>query len=302
MTPPASRHEPASLGADVPFRDRPAAAWWDRDVIEMSGPDATSFLQGQLSQDVEALTDQRGAWSFLLEPQGKLAALLQIARGPDETYLLHTDAGFGEAVVERIERFRLRVKAELRLLDWRVLIIGGPGTAELVGAALQTYSIDLPGVEGCVQVIGPNPALPTDVPLVESVWFEALRIEAGVPRLGVDVEVGAIPAESGLVDLAASFTKGCYTGQELVARIDSRGGRTPRRLAGVIDGPQSAMPCPLFHDGDEVGVLTSISAPETRPSPIGLATVRRAVEPDAEVRVGTPDGGVARIAALPLVS
>ena len=296
------------MAEPLPMHDRVAAAWWDRDVVRAHGPDAISFLQGQLSQDIEGLDAGEAAWSFLLDPQGKLEAVLRIVREPDGV-VMHVDAGFGEAVVERIERFKLRVKAEVELLPWRVLAVRGPaGSAAGAGAEPPGECLVAPaghpGYDG-YDLIGEAPGPPDGMALVESVYLRAALIEAGIPTMGVDIEVGAIPAETGLVEKAASFTKGCYTGQELVARIDSRGGRAPRHLVGVrFEGGPGALPEPgtvLVVDGSEAGVLTSIVGPPVRIGGIGLARVKRSIEVPATAEVAG-GGGVARLESLPLVS
>jgi folate-binding protein YgfZ len=160
--------------------------------------------------------------------------------------------------------------------------------------------VDWHGMQG-VDLLGPDVTVPTGVPVVERAVYELLRIEAGIPAMGAELDDHTIPAEAGVVERSVSFTKGCYTGQELVARVDSRGSNTPRRLRGVVVAgavpPQGAE---LVLDDRVVGVLTSVE-----PSPEGalaLAYVRREVEPPAELRVRTPAGDLpVHVAALPLV-
>ena len=92
--------------------------------------------------------------------------------------------------------------------------------------------------------LGPQPSPPTGVPLVSLEAYQAVRIEAGVPAMGAELTDRTIPAETGIIDRTVSFTKGCYTGQELVARIDSRGGHVPRHLRGlVLSDAAPAWPC-----------------------------------------------------------
>ena len=218
-----------------------------RDVVRVSGPDAATFLQGQLSQDVVALNPS--AWSFLLQPQGKVEVLLRITRESDDSFLLDTDAGWGARMVERLERFKLRVKAE-------IAVVNEPHALEVApwpGSELRHTLVDTPD--------------------------EAARVEAGFPAMGSEVDDRTIPGETGLVPFAVSFTKGCYTGQELVARIDSRGGNVPRHLRHVR-GDAVAVGQPLVVGGKEVGSLTSVAGG------LGLAYVRREVD----VPASTDDG------------
>ena len=146
---------------------------------------------------------------------------------------------------------------------------------------------------------------PAGVPGRSADAYEVARIEAGVPVMGRELDESTIPAEAGVVDRSVSFTKGCYTGQELVARIDSRGGNVPRRLRGVVVGDGDAVPpvgAVVHADGKDVGVLTSVARSARLGAPVALAYVRRAVEPPAEVELRW-DGGTApaRVLALPLV-
>lgn len=266
--------------------------WWPRDFVRVAGPDAEAFLQGQLSQDIAGVTR---TWSFLLQPSGKVDALLRVHRIAEDDVVLETDAGWGEHVVGRLRKFLLRTRAEITPLpDWRCLTVRGVDGDDA-----------LPGLPGS-DTVGPAADLapPDDVPQGSDDEWERLRIMAGVPKLGAELTDATIPAEAGQwwIDRTVSFAKGCYTGQELVARIDSRGGHVPRPIRGVrLEGTADAG-TPVVHDGKEVGTLTSVSGPAGAQASggwVGLAVVSRAVEPGTDVTVG---GVAARIEALPLVS
>ncbi len=147
---------------------------------------------------------------------------------------------------------------------------------------------------------------PAGVPAASIADYEVARIEAGVPVMGRELDESTIPAEAGVVDRSVSFTKGCYTGQELVARIDSRGGNVPRRLRGiVVGGDGGALPpigATVHADGKEVGTVTSVVRSARLGAPVALAYVRRAVEPPADVELRWDGGSTpARVLALPLV-
>jgi folate-binding protein YgfZ len=153
-------------------------------------------------------------------------------------------------------------------------------------------------------LLGPDPQVPADALVVGPEAYEALRIEAGVPRMGAELDSSTIPATAGVVERTVSFTKGCYTGQELVARIDSRGGNVPRRLRGVVVGASVLPPvgAVLELDGREVGTLTSVGESIERRAPVALGYVRREVEVPADVRLRWEAGEApARVEALPLV-
>jgi folate-binding protein YgfZ len=258
-----------------------SSAGWvtvERDVVEVRGPDAVSFLQGQCSQDLLRLGIGDSAWSFVLQPTGKLDHLVRVTRRSDDAVLLDVDAGSGPALVARLQRFKLRVRAELVRHDgWSAC---RPPADERASG----------GPEGAVQVVGwwgqgswwlGPVTIAGSAPL-----DERERIEAGWPAAGAELTPEVIPAECGLVPLAVSFTKGCYTGQELVARIDSRGGNVPRRLCRLVplEGGTIAAGDRLVLDGAEVGWVTSVAPPA---GTVGLGYVGRAVELGAVLRAGT---------------
>jgi folate-binding protein YgfZ len=301
--------EYASLRADV------GAVWRRRDVVRVAGPEAVAYLQGQLSQDVEALTAGASAESLLLSPQGKIDALVRVTRTGDDELVIDVDGGYGEAVVARLRRFKLRTKADIEALDWRCLALRGPRVTELALGTQRwaglTLAADWPGLAG-VDLLGEEPPLPDGVRLCGGEAWEAVRVEAGIPLMGAELTDRTIPAETGVVERTVSFTKGCYTGQELVARIDSRGSRVPRHLRGlVLDGQESSDVPPvgavLVGTGErgerELGQLTSVAVSPTLGGPVALAYVRREVEPPALVVVRWGDEEASgRVEALPLVA
>ena len=275
---------PQVLATDyAAFRQAAGAVELPRDFVRAAGPDAVPFLQGQLSQDVAGLAGGGSTWALLLQPQGKMVALLRVLRAGEEDFVLETDGGFGPAVIERLNRFKLRVKCDLEPLAWTCMAVRGPKSHELVegGAAA-----DWPGLPGA-DLVGESPTAPDRVPRCSLEAYEAVRIEAGIPVMGRELDENTIPAEAGVVDMSVSFTKGCYTGQELVARIDSRGGNVPRRLRGVIlgDGASPPVGATVQSGGKEVGRLTSVAFSPGVGAPVALAYVRRAVEVPAEVVV-----------------
>ena len=281
-----------------------------RDVLRVAGPDTLTFLQGQLTQDVTTIADGESAWSLLLAPQGKVVALLRVTRESGESVLLDTDGGWGDAVVERLQRFKLRVKCDIEPVAWRCVAVRGPEAAAVVssggaadGGSDLAVAADWPGLAG-VDLLGPEPTAPAGAVACPLEAYEAVRIECGIPAMGSELDERTIPAEAGVVDLTVSFTKGCYTCQELVARIDSRGGNVPRRLRGLVfDDDRSSPPvgAEVRHDERQVGSITSVTRSPGRGATVALAYVGRAVSPPAQVDVvwnGTTLG--ARVETLPL--
>ncbi len=302
---------------------RSSAAWYplDRDVLSVTGRDAGPYLQGQCSQDVEALAPGRGAEALLLSPQGKVEVYLRVTASVDGGFVLDTDPGYGPAVAARLERFRLRTDVTVEPLDWRCIAVRGPDAASTVdGPPPVSASVEWPTVTG-VDLLGPAPGrdeaarswLADGVVECDAEAWEAVRIEAGIPVNGREIVEGTIAAEVGLVDRAVSFAKGCFTGQELVARLDARGSKVARSLCGVVldTKDRGSVPSPetlvaaTVRTPDEafdVGHLSSVAWSPRLGTTVALATLHRRVVPTAPVVV---DDGTSSLLAearpLPLV-
>ncbi len=300
-----------------------------RDVFSVRGDDAESYLQGQLSQDVLALGIGATADSLLLQPDGKLTALLRVTRVDAQGFVLDTDAGFGDAMVARLKKFLLRSKVEIERLPWRCLALRGTGVSAAAAGLLTVLeeggALRLPfewnGWSG-IDLLGPkdvilDPAagsMPEGIVPCDRDAVEACRIVSGIPAMGSELTDKTIAAEAGLVDRSVSFTKGCYTGLELGARLDARGNNVPRRLVGVIGG-RLAFGMTL-HAGDDpveaaeadkvVGTITSATWSPEFEGWVALAYLHRTVDAPGPVRVRSGDGlGVshpARVALLPLLT
>lgn len=199
-----------------------------RDHVIVEGPDALTYLHSQVAQDLRELAVGDRVWTLVLEPTGKVESLARVFRGADDRFDFDVDAGYGEALAARLERFKIRVKADIR-------------------------------------VEPASNAQPSD-------GHEAARVAAGWPRLGFEIVPGrTIPAVTGVVPVAVCFTKGCYPGQELVERMDSRGADAPMLLR-IVDVPAGAAGGdPLVVEGIEVGTITSVSPA----GGLALAMVRR---------------------------
>ena len=257
------------------------AAIVERAFIRVAGPDAAAYLQGQLSQDVSA--DSGLAW--LLDPTGKAVALVRFLRD-DDGFLLDTDPQVADAVLARLRRFLLRTKATVEPVE-DLHLVRVFGAEPLDGAHPAAAWSD----DGAQDLFCADPAAEVaalGATLLEPDEHERRRILAGVPVSGIDVDGDTIPAEAGrwTIEQGVSFTKGCYTGQELVARIDSRGGNVPRPLRVLrFDGPV-AVGAEVRVDGDVVGHLTSAAGD------VALGPIMRKVEPGAAVSVDGTSGSV----------
>ena len=154
-------------------------------------------------------------------------------------------------------------------------------------------------------LFGPTVDIPAGATAVDAAAYEAVRVEAGFPRHGHELDERTIPAEAGLVEASVSFTKGCYTGQELVARVDARGANTPRRLHGVVitDAVRPAGGDEILVDGVAVGALTSVAWSPGFAAHVALAAVKRGTETTHEAQViGAGGSARASIRSLPMVS
>ncbi|MDQ2726588.1 MAG: hypothetical protein M3Y91_01690 [Actinomycetota bacterium] len=287
------------------MRDGSAAATIERDVVVAEGPDAATFLQGQLSADVLALAAGASAWSWVLQPGGKVEVLARITRLDADRFALDTDPGWGDALTVRLKRFTLRTKVGLSQPAWAVVALRGPDAQPpATGGGIEAVAdASWPGLVG-YDLLGPGPTVPVDAVALDPADLEIARIESGIVRMGAELTERTIPAETGLIDRTVSFTKGCYTGQELVARIDSRGSKVARRLCGLrLSGPGSGAAsgsasaaagitagAVLRADGKDAGTITSVAV-SPRLGPIALAYVRRAIDLGATVEVVAAGGG-----------
>lgn len=308
--------------------DGVAAGKAEFDVITVGGADADEYLQGQLSQNVTTLAVGATRWSLLLQPQGKIETWMRIHRtAPDQLWLV-TDAGYGDGALARLERFKLRVDVAMELERHPALALRGPAAREVademgLSAAYEVLDADWGPVHG-VDIVpisapasdpsGPDGDLPDPssvsnrVVAADADAMELIRMLQGHPRMGRELDSSTIPAASGVVDQSVDFDKGCYVGQELVARIDSRGANTPTRLVRFSSGPGSASSLPsallpgsaVVVDGTDRGVVTSWAVSPSR-GVVGLAYVKRAVEVPGSAEVSAIDGASVPVELEPLV-
>jgi folate-binding protein YgfZ len=233
--------------------------WADiaRDVIIVQGDDAQTFLHSQLANDIASLAVGTSIHSLLLEPTGHVSALVRVVRHEDTVFTLDLDAGFADEVIVRLQRFVLRAKVTLRRSDWLVRAFRGPGRA-----------IPYWGSEDEIDVVGDVLLLPTLGEVTEPEHIDYSRADARWPKLGVDVLVGDIPGTTGILSVAVSFTKGCYPGQELVERMDSRGTMAPV-VVRALPREGLGVGARVMEDDKSVGTVTSIG------SRIALARIAR---------------------------
>jgi len=256
-----------------------------RDVVAVVGPDARTYLQGQLSQDVEALEVGGSAETFLLQPAGKVDAWMRVSRLADDHFLLDVEEGFGPQVVARLTRFLLRTDCTVQEVQWDLLtVIDAEASAFSTPVGGLALAVEWPGLVA-VDLLGPSVELPGGLAEGSSRDWEARRIAAGIPAMGSEMDSTTIPGSTGVVERSASFTKGCYTGQELVARVNSRSAGTPTRIVRAVgSGPAPAVGSDVTVDSDPAGHLTSVAT--LGDGFVALVSVRRAVATPAEAMAG----------------
>lgn len=305
----------------------------DRAFVRVYGRDPARMVQGLVSNDVTLTAAGRAVYATVLTPKGKMVADVRILRRGDEL-LLETDAAAAQPLAEHLRKYvpPLFARFDDASAAWNEIGVYGPlaretlqrvlGTtlpeafeedvaidASFEGAPVALMTTSYPDVAG-YDVLCPPAAL-------ESLWrgltgagarplghatLDVLRIEAGRPRWGAELDGNTIPLEAGLRERAISETKGCYTGQEVIIRVLHRG-HVNWLLRGMLlgDTPAPAPESPLLRASDQrqVGRITSAAWSPKHAQTIALGYVRREVEPPAPLLLGGPDGPEVTVVALP---
>jgi tRNA-modifying protein YgfZ len=303
----------------------------ERGKLALSGAGAVEFLNGQVTNELTTLHPGEGRYAAFLTPKGKMLGDLRILavgsdrQAPPSELLLDTERVALQALFDMIRRYKVGYEVELqkRTLERGLISLIGPGAAAVLGAATGESGLELAEDEHASAPIEIDAvaclAVRTDVgvdlicdaadterllealrargasPVSENA-AECVRVERGRPRYGVDLDDTVIPQEAGLNERAVSFTKGCYVGQETVARLFYKG-KPNRHLRGLrLSSPAGHGEQLLLGDR----VLGSIGSVVDSPGlgPIALALVRREAEPGAVVSVGE-QGAEAEVVELP---
>jgi folate-binding protein YgfZ len=309
----------------------------DRGKLRVTGSERATWLHGMVSNDVEGLTAGQGNYGTVLTDRGKMLGDYRLVVR-DEDLLLDTEPEIGVSLAERLDRFLISEDAAIKVESdaWSLFGVAGPKAAAHIAsvlsvdvAALEEHaSVTAPTEYGDVTVVCRNrtgemgydvwaaetegaavwAALSADAPVVSAEALEALRIEAAIPRYGADIDDDIIPLEASLYN-AIDWEKGCYVGQEIVARMHYRG-HPNKLLVGLrFDGaPDVALRAELFADGADddgkaKGFVTSVAHSPTLDATIALAYARTALTaPGSRVRVESPDGAAtAEVVETPFV-
>jgi len=284
----------------------------DRAKLVVGGSEGTDYLQGQLTNDVEALAVDAGCYSALLDRKGHMQADMRVLRLAEDRIWIDAEGDAREAVLRHLRMYSIGRDVEIIDLGEECALLSfiGPLALEEArdgGPSLPSGSVrPIDGREDSWRVVtetGYDVICPRadadlrrgDTPQVVEEAAEILRIERGVPRFGREMTAETMPAEAGIVERAVSFTKGCYIGQETVARLHYKG-KPNRHLRGLrLDAPVTAG-AKLRLGDREVGTLGS-SCLSPAFGPIGLAIVRREAEPGAILAI--EGGGAATVVELP---
>ena len=282
----------------------------ERGKLALTGPQAKELLSGQVTNDIEALTAGSGCFAALLTNKGKMLADLRVIDSGSELWLDTERAGL-QALFDNLRRGAVGWQAELhkRTLQQALLSLVGPHAAQAVGGEVGPEHANRAAQLGGADVLLIATDLGIDVvcaaedadrvrgalgvPVVPEAAAEVVRVESGRPRYGIDLDAGTIPQEAGLNERAVSFTKGCYVGQETVARLHYRG-KPNRHLRGLRLSEPVATGTPLVLGDREVGQLGS-SVVSPRFGPIGLGLVRREASVGDELAAGSAAAVVAEL-------
>jgi folate-binding protein YgfZ len=309
----------AAIGIDAQYRAlREGAGLLDRSErtrLTVLGSEAGEFLQGQLTNDVEGLEPGEGCYAALLDRKGKIRADMRVLRTAPDRFLIDTEERSGDLVLSHLQMYKVGRDAavEESSAGFGLLSLIGPRSEEVAGGPLRPEhahrEITIAGV-GCrgistdngVDLLVPSSGLEAlRATLIEAgaepIGIEAAeiaRVEAGRPRVGHEISPQTMPQEAGINERAVSFTKGCYIGQETVARLHYKG-KPNRHLRKLEPARPVSEGDTVSIDGREVGTIgTAVLSPAS--GPLALAILRREAEPGAEVIVG--DGVPAKVVEI----
>jgi tRNA-modifying protein YgfZ len=257
------------------------------EVIWVEGPDAAGFLQGLLTNDVVGLRSGASCRALLLDNKGHIQADMRVARTAAAEFTLVVASGQGDRVTALLDEFHFSEDVDIIGPEpFACLTVTGVQTDAIVGADLVLSGL-VPGTVDAVCVDADAIVASLGAAPIDANRLDALRIAAGVPLFDVDFTSANLVQEAGLEHETVSFDKGCYLGQETVARVHYRG-QVNRRLRG-LRLPAPVTPGTAVSAGDrQVGVVTSAAQSE-KFGAIGLAILRREVAAGAEVRVDGMD-------------
>jgi len=292
----------------------------ERSVLIVRGSDAAEYLQGQLTNDIEAIESECGCYAALLDRKGHLQSDMRVLRLENDELWLDLEPSLSPAVLKHLRTYSIGREVEIEDASdrWAITSVIGPQAPVLAGFeglgpehAQRFREWDGTGVLAVATDAGIDLITPAaqatqlaelieaaGAPEVSEAAAEIIRVESGRPRFGFDMSTESMPAEAGITERAIDFEKGCYIGQEPVARLHYRG-KPNRTLRGLrLSAPAGRGETLVLGDREVGSIGTTCLSPAL--GPIALAIVRREAEEGDRVAVG--DGGVtAQIVTLPFV-
>jgi folate-binding protein YgfZ len=313
--------EAATVELDAQYRQlREECGLLDRSArgkLVLTGADVAEYLQGQLTNDIEALEPGEGCYAALLDRKGHMQADMRVLRTAPLEIWIDTEPAALSAARRHLDTYKIGREVHLEEVtgDRALLSLIGPRSIEIADtpplpehACKELYvagidciavgtatGVDLIALAGDADRLRASLAEAGAVE-VSAAAAEILRVEAGTPRFGAEMNTGTMPAEAGIVEAAVNFEKGCYIGQETVARLHYKG-KPNRRLRGLRLSAQAAPGTPLKLGEKEVGLVGGSCVSPVH-GPIALAILRREAEPGVELSAGE-DGVTARVVDLP---
>jgi folate-binding protein YgfZ len=254
----------------------------ERDIVIITGADAPEYLQTQLTQDVMSVGVGESQWSFILTPRSEIEAIVRVTP-TSEGHLLDMAPGYGERVRQRLDGPLFRMDVGFAQYTWPGIAWRGEGASGVAGDAPIRARLPWGGLEA-VDEVGPDVRMPPDVAALTLSELAAIRIGANWPS-EAEIDGTATPAMTGIVESTVNFEKGCYTGQEFVARVHYRDAAPPRRLVQIVFEPGSAVAAgaDVMVDGESVGTVTSVVGALG----VGLGYCKRSVTVPSDGRVGS---------------
>jgi folate-binding protein YgfZ len=293
----------------------------ERAALTVKGTDGAEYLQGQLTNDIEALERGQGCYAALLDRKGHLQADMRVLHLEDEEIWLDLETGPAPAVLKHLRTYSIGRDVEIEDASdrWTITSLIGPRARELAGfeglapehaqgfreweriealAVATDVGLDLITKADAAASLGELLAAAGAVEVSEPA-AEIIRVESGRPRFGLDMGPESMPAEADLTERAVDFEKGCYIGQEPVARLHYRG-KPNRTLRGLRLSALAEHGAPLLLGDKEVGTIGSTSLSPAF-GPIALAIVRREAAEGDRLAVG--DGNTtAEVVGLPFAA
>jgi tRNA-modifying protein YgfZ len=274
--------------------------------LAVTGAEAADYLQGQLTNEVEALEPGGGCYAALLDRKGHMQGDMRLLRLAGDAFEIETEADAGDAILRHLSMYKVGREVEVEDVSEAATTLSaiGPAARELSGtgplspehahrqhllggvetrAVATDLGVDLVVPAGGVEAIEDELARAGAERVTEAA-AEIVRVESGRPRFGAEMTTATIPEEAGINERAVSFTKGCYIGQETVARLHYRG-KPNRHLRGLrLGGPSEAGDPVRLGDRELGSIGTAVLSPAH--GHIALAILRREAEPGATVTVG----------------